>query len=80
MLNTFIIKCADGSKHTLKTDYKAINIRNRMAIYYYFESVVRMSRHDIVKIYKAESDEYLEGCRMGITVTKELVHRYNRFH
>lgn len=51
-----------------------------MAIYYYFESVVRMSRHDIVKIYKAESDEDLEGCRMGITVTKELVHRYNRFH
>lgn len=80
MLNTFIIKCADGSKHTLKTDYKAINIRNRMAIYYYFEQVVRLSRHDIVKIYKVKSIEDLEGCHMGIQVTKELVHRYNRFH
>lgn len=80
MLNIFIIKCADGSKHTLKTDYKVVNISNRMAIYYYFENIVRVSRYDIIKIYKAESEKDLEDCHMGITVTKELVHCFNRFN
>ena len=80
MLNTFIIKCADGSKHILKTDYKVVNIRNKKAIFYYFESITRISRQDIIKIYRAESEKDLEGCTMGLTVTKELVHRFNRFH
>lgn len=77
-MENFIIKLKNGESYHLKTEYKRISIMNKMAIYYYFEVFSQCSRKEIAEIRKPISDSELDDCSLIITVTKDMVKRYNK--
>lgn len=76
----FIISLKKGEKYHLKTEYKRISITNKMALYYYIEVFSQCSRHEIAEIRKPISDSELDSCSLVITVTKDMVKRFNRLY
>lgn len=74
----FIISLKNGEKYHLKTEYKRVSITNKMALYYYIEVFSQCSRHDIIGIKKAVTEEELDSCSLIITVTKKMVKRFNK--
>lgn len=77
-MTDFIINLVNGDKFHLKTDYKKITVNNRMAIIYYVEQFSQVSRYDIKGITKATESKELDSCSLMITVTKKMVHRFNK--
>ena len=73
----FIISLKNGDKYHLKTDYKKITVNNKMAILFYVEQFSQVSRYDIKSITKATEEE-VKGCSLVITVTKDMVKRFNK--
>ena len=76
-MENYIISLKNGDKHLLKTDYKKITIGNKMAILFYVEQFSQVSRYDIKSITKATEEE-VKGCSLVITVTKNMVKRFNK--
>ena len=76
-MENFIINLVNGDKFLLKTDYKKISLVNKMAILYYVEQFSQVSRYDIKSITKATKEE-LDSCSLTITVTKKMVHSFNK--
>lgn len=74
----FIINLVNGDKFHLKTDYKKISLVNKMAVLYYIEQFSQVSRYDIKDITKATESKELDDCSLTITVTKKMVHRFNK--
>ena len=74
----FIISLKSGEKYHLKTEYKRVSLTNKMALYYYIEVFSQCSRKDIIEIRKPISDEELDICSLIITVTKDMVKRFNK--
>lgn len=74
----FIISLKNGEKYHLKTEYKRVSLTNKMALYYYIEVFSQCSRQDIIEIRKPISDEELNSCSLIITVTKNMVKRFNK--
>lgn len=74
----FIISLKNGEKYHLKTEYKRISVTNKMALYYYIEVFSQCSRKEIAEIRKPISDRELNGCSLIITVTKDMVKRFNK--
>lgn len=74
----FIIKLKNGESYHLKTEYKRISLTNKMALYYYIEVFSQVSRKDIIEIRKPISDSELDSCSLVITVTKDMVKRFNK--
>lgn len=74
----FIISLKNGEKYHLKTEYKRISLTNKMALYYYIEVFSKVSIKDIIEIRKPISDSELDSCSLIITVTKDMVKRYNK--
>lgn len=79
-MENFIINLANGDKFHLKTEYKRISITNKMALYYYIEVFSQVSRKDIIEIRKPISQEEIDDCSLIITVTKDMVKRFNRLY
>lgn len=77
-MENFIISLKNGDKFHLKTEYKRISLTNKMALYYYIEVFSQVSRKDIIEIRKSISDSELDGCSLVITVTKDMVKRFNQ--
>ena len=77
-MENFIINLANGDKFHLKTEHKRISVTNKMALYYYIEVFSQVSRKDILDIRKPISDEELDNCSLIITVTKDMVKRFNK--
>lgn len=77
-MENFIISLKNGEKYHLKTEYKRISLTNKMALYYYIEVFSQVSRKDIIEIRKPISDSELDSCSLIITVTKDMVKRYNK--
>lgn len=74
----FIINLVNGDKLHLKTDYKKITVNNKMAILFYVEQFSQVSRYDIKSIEKTTDETKLADCSLIITVTKEMVKRFNK--
>ena len=74
----FIISLKNGEKYHLKTEYKRISITNKMALYYYIEVFSQCSRKDIIEIRKPISQDELDSCSLVITVTKDMIKRFNK--
>lgn len=74
----FIISLKNGEKYHLKTEYKRISITNKMALYYYIEVFSQVSRKDIIEIRKPISQDELDSCSLVITVTKDMIKRFNK--
>lgn len=51
-----------------------------MSLYYYIEVFSQCSRYEIAEIRKPISDSELDSCSLVITVTKDMVKRFNRLH
>ena len=77
-MENFIIKLKNGESYHLKTEYKRISVTNKMALYYYIEVFSQCSRKEIAEIRKPISDSELDDCSLIITVTKDMVKRYNK--
>lgn len=77
-MENFIINLVNGDKFHLKTDYKKISLVNKMAILYYVEQFSRVSRYGIKSIDKATESKELEGCSLVITITKDMVRKFNK--
>lgn len=77
-MENFIINLANGGKFHLKTEYKRISVTNKMAVLYFVEQFSQVSRYDIKSIAKATESKELDGCSLTITVTKKMVHRFNK--
>lgn len=75
---SYIIELKSGEKYHLKTEYKRISVTNKMALYYYIEVFSQVSRKDIITIRKPLSDEELNSCSLVITVSKNMVKRFNK--
>lgn len=73
----FIIN-VNGDKYHLKTDYKRITVNNKMAMLYYIEQFSQVSRYDIKSIEKTTDETKLDSCSLVITVTKDMVKRFNK--
>ena len=73
----FIIKLVNGDKFHLKTDYKRVTVHNRMAMLYYIEQFSQVSRYDIKSIEKTTDETKLTDCSLIITVTKDMVRKFN---
>lgn len=74
----FIIKLKNGESYHLKTEYKRVSLTNKMALYYYIEVFSQCSRHDIKSIDKVIDKTELDRCSLVITVTKDMVKRFNK--
>lgn len=74
----FIISLKNGEKYHLMTEYKRISVINKMALYYYIEVLSQCSRYEIAEIRKPISDSELDSCSLVITVTKDMVKRFNK--
>ena len=79
-MENFIINLSNGDKFHLKTEYKRISVTNKMALYYYIEVFSQCSRYEIAEIRKPISDSELDSCSLVITVTKDMVKRFNRLY
>lgn len=77
-MENFIISLKNGEKYHLKTEYKRISVTNKMALYYYIEVFSQCSRKEIAEIRKPISDSELSDCSLVITVTKDMVKRFNK--
>lgn len=77
-MENFIISLKNGEKYHLKTEYKRISLTNKMALYYYIEVFSQCSRKEIAEIRKPISDSELSDCSLVITVTKDMVKRFNK--
>lgn len=77
-MENFIISLKNGESYHLKTEYKRVSITNKMALYYYIEVFSQCSRKDIIEIRKPISDSELDDCSLIITVTKDMVKRFNK--
>lgn len=77
-MENYIIEMKNGEKHLLNTEYKRISVTNKMALYYYIEVFSQCSRYEIAEIRKPISDSELDSCSLIITVTKDMVKRYNK--
>lgn len=77
-MENFIIKLVSGETFHLKSDYKKITVNNKMAILYYIEQFSQVSRYDIKSIEKTTDETKLDDCSLIITVTKDLVRRFNK--
>lgn len=77
-MENFIINLANGDKFHLKTEYKRVSITNKMALYYFIEVFSQCSRKEIAEIRKPISDSELSDCSLIITVTKDMVKRFNK--
>lgn len=77
-MENFIISLKNGEKYHLKTEYKRISLTNKMALYYYIEVFSQCSRHDIKSIDKVIDKTELDRCSLVITVTKDMVKRFNK--
>lgn len=77
-MENYIIELKNGEKHLLNTEYKRISVTNKMAIYYYFEVFSQVSRKDIIEIRKPISQDEIDKCSLIITVTKNMVKRFNQ--
>lgn len=77
-MENFIISLKNGDKYHLKTEYKRISVTNKMALYYYIEVFSQVSRKDIIEVRKPISDSELDDCSLVITVTKDMVKRFNK--
>lgn len=76
-MENYIIDLVNGDKFHLKTDYKKITVNNKMAILFFVEQFSQVSRYDIKNITKAIEEE-VRGCSLVITVTKDMVKRFNK--
>lgn len=74
----FIINLVNGDKFHLKTEYKRISVTNKMAILYYVEQFSQVSRYDIKDITKATESKELDDCSLVITITKDMVRKFNK--
>lgn len=77
-MENFIINLVNGDKFHLKTDYKKITVNNKMAILYYVEQFSQVSRYDIKDITKATEPKELDSCSLVITITKDMVRKFNK--
>ena len=77
-MENFIINLANGDKFHLKTDYKKINVNNKMAILFYVEQFSQISRYDIKSIEKTTDETKLSDCSLIVTITKDMVRRFNK--
>ena len=77
-MENFIISLKNGEKYHLKTEYKRISLTNKMALYYYIEVFSQCSHKEIAEIRKPISDSELDSCSLVITVTKDMVKRFNK--
>lgn len=77
-MENFIISLKNGDTYHLKTDYKKITVNNKMAIMFYVEQFSQVSRYDIKSIEKTTDGTKLDDCSLIITVTKDMVRRFNK--
>lgn len=77
-MENFIIEMKNGEKHLLKTEYKRITIKNKMAIYFYFEVFSQISRKDILDIRKPKSQEEIDSCNLIILINKAMIKSFNK--
>lgn len=76
-MENFIINLVNGDTFHLKTDYKKITVNNKMAILFYVEQFSQVYRYDIKSIEKTTDETKLTDCSLIITVTKDMVKRFN---
>ena len=77
-MENFIINLVNGDTFHLKTDYKKITVNNKMAILFYVEQFSQVYRYDIKSIEKTTDETKLTDCSLIITVTKDMVKRFNK--
>lgn len=77
-MENFIIEMKNGEKHLLKTEYKRITIKNKMAIYFYFEVFSQINRKDILDIRKPISQEEIDSCNLIIFINKAMIKKFNQ--
>lgn len=77
-MENFIINLINGGKFHLKTEYKRISVTNKMAVLYYVEQFSQVSRYDIKDITKATESKELDDCSLVITITKDMVRKFNK--
>lgn len=77
-MENFIFELINGDKFHLKTDYKRLTVHNRMAMLYYIKQFSQVSRNDIKSIEKTTDGTKLNDCSLIITITKDMVRKYNK--
>ena len=77
-MENYIIDLVNGDKFHLKTEYKKITVNNKMAILFYVEQFSQVSRYDIRSIEKTTDETKLTNCSLIITITKDMVKRFNK--
>ena len=77
-MENFIINLVNGDTFHLKTDYKKITVNNKVAILFCVEQFSQVYRYDIKSIEKTTDETKLTDCSLIITVTKDMVKRFNK--